>query len=54
MSLIIVEGAALFAAVAAAVFVWGQPLVLDWLDVASLLGQAAILSRVWSRGSAWP
>ena len=44
MSLILVEGAALFAAVAATVFVWGQPLVLDWLDVASLLGQAAMLS----------
>ena len=44
MSLILVEGAALFAAVAATVFVWGHPLLLDWLDVASLLGQAAILS----------
>ncbi len=44
MSLILVEGAALFAAVATTVFVWGQPLLLDWLDVASLMGQAAILS----------
>jgi exopolysaccharide biosynthesis polyprenyl glycosylphosphotransferase len=44
VSLILVEGTALFAAVATTVFVWGQPLLLDWLDVASLLGQAAILS----------
>jgi len=44
VSLILVEGAALFAAVAATVFVWGQPLLLDWLDVVSLMGQAAIFS----------
>jgi sugar transferase (PEP-CTERM system associated) len=44
VSLILVEGAALFAAVAATVFVWGQPLLLDWLDVANLIGQAAIFS----------
>ena len=25
-------------------FVWGSPLLLDWLDVASLLGQAAVFS----------
>jgi sugar transferase (PEP-CTERM system associated) len=43
MSLIVlVEGVALFAAVATTVFVWVQPLLLDWLDVANLLGQAAI------------
>src|SRR4029450_11209133 len=39
-----VEGTALFAAVAATVFFWGQPLLLDWLDVANLLGQAAVFS----------
>ena len=44
MSLIFVEGAALFAAVATTVFVWGQPLLLDWLDVAGLMGQAAVFS----------
>lgn len=44
MSLILLlEGVALFAAVAATVFVWVQPLLLDWLDVAHLMGQAAIL-----------
>ena len=44
MKLILVEGTALFAAVAVTVFVWGQPFLLDWLDVASLMGQAAIFS----------
>ena len=44
MSLILVEGMALFAAVASTVFVWGQPLLLDSLDVANLLGQAAVFS----------
>ena len=44
MSLILVEGVALFAAVAAAVFVWVQPLLLSWLDVANFMGQAAIFS----------
>jgi len=44
VSLIFVEGAALFAAVATTVFVWGQPLLLDWLDVAGLMGQAAVFS----------
>ena len=44
VNIVLVEGTALFAAVAATVFVWGQPLLLDWLDVASLLGQAAIVS----------
>jgi lipopolysaccharide/colanic/teichoic acid biosynthesis glycosyltransferase len=44
VSLILVEGAALFAAVAATVFVWGQPLLLDWLDVVGLVSQAAVFS----------
>jgi len=44
VSLILVEGVALFAAVATTVFFWGQPLLLDWLDVANLLGQAAVFS----------
>jgi len=44
VSLIFVEGAALFVAVATTVFFWGQPLLLDWLDVANLLGQAAVFS----------
>jgi exopolysaccharide biosynthesis polyprenyl glycosylphosphotransferase len=44
VSLIVAEGAALFAAVSAAVFVWGSPLLLDWLDAATFVGQAAALS----------
>jgi exopolysaccharide biosynthesis polyprenyl glycosylphosphotransferase len=44
VSLIFVEGATLFAAAAATVFVWGSPHLLDWLDAASFLGQAAMLS----------
>ena len=44
MSLILVEGTALFAAVSATVFLWGSPLLLDWLDAATFVGQAAALS----------
>jgi len=44
VSLILAEGAVLFAAVSAAVFVWGSPLLLDWLDAATFVGQAAALS----------
>src|SRR5438128_10481066 len=44
MSLVLIEGTALFAAVTATVFMWGQARLLDWLDVASLMGQAAIFS----------
>ena len=44
MSLMLLEGAALFAAVSATVFVWGHALLLDWIDAASFVGQAAVLS----------
>jgi hypothetical protein len=44
VSLILVEGTALFAAVSATVFLWGSPLLLDWLDAATFVGQAAALS----------
>ena len=44
MSLIFLEGATLFAAAASTIFVWGSPHLLDWLDGATFLGQAAILS----------
>jgi exopolysaccharide biosynthesis polyprenyl glycosylphosphotransferase len=44
MSLILVEGAALFAAVSATVILWGRPLLLDWLDAATFVGQATALS----------
>ena len=44
MSLILVEAATLFAAAATTVFLWGSPHLLDWIDAASFLGQAAALS----------
>jgi exopolysaccharide biosynthesis polyprenyl glycosylphosphotransferase len=44
VNLILVEGATLFAAAAATVFVWGSPHLLDWIDAASFLGQAAAVS----------
>src|SRR5262245_21900890 len=44
MSLILVEGAALFAAVSTTVILWGSPLLRDWLDAATFVGQAAALS----------
>jgi sugar transferase (PEP-CTERM system associated) len=44
MSLALLEGAALFAAVCGSIFLWGHPLLLDWLDMAAVLGQAASLS----------
>jgi len=44
MSLILVEAATLFAAAGTTVFLWGSPHLLDWIDAASFLGQAAALS----------
>src|SRR5262249_58472451 len=44
VSLALLEGAALFAAVCGTIFVWGHPLLSDWLDVAVVLGQGAALS----------
>ncbi len=44
MSLIFIEAATLFAAAATTVFLWGSTYLLDWIDAASFLGQAAGLS----------
>ena len=44
MSLILVEAATLFAAAATTVFLWGSPHLLDGIDAARFLGQAAALS----------
>jgi sugar transferase (PEP-CTERM system associated) len=44
VSLILVEGAALFAAVSGTIILWGRPLLLDWLDAATFVGQATALS----------
>jgi exopolysaccharide biosynthesis polyprenyl glycosylphosphotransferase len=40
----LLEGTVLFAAVSATVFFWGRLLLLDWIDAASFVGQAAVLS----------
>ena len=50
VSFALVEGPALFAAVAATIVLWGHPLLLDWLDVATVLAQAAAVSSAAS----WP
>ncbi len=44
MSLAVVEGFVLFLAVCGSIFAWGHLLFLDWLDVATLLWQAAAVS----------
>lgn len=44
MSLAVIEGLVLALAVSASVFAWGHRLFLDWLDVASMLGQAVAVS----------
>jgi sugar transferase (PEP-CTERM system associated) len=40
----IVEGLLLFASVCGTIFIWGHSLLLDWRDVAVVLGQASVLS----------
>ena len=44
MTLAIVEGLLLSLAVAATAFAWGHRLFVDWLDVATMLGQAGAVS----------
>jgi exopolysaccharide biosynthesis polyprenyl glycosylphosphotransferase len=44
LSLAVVEGFVLFLAVCGSIFAWGHLLFLDWLDVATLLWQAAAVS----------
>ena len=44
MTLALLEGAALFAAVSGMIFAWAHPLLLDWIDWAVVLAQAAALS----------
>src|SRR5262245_18729356 len=44
VTLALLEGATLFAAVCGTIFVWGHPLLSDWLDVAVVLGQGAALA----------
>jgi len=44
VSLAIVEGLVLFLAVCGTIFAWGRLLLVDWIDVATMLWQAAAVS----------
>lgn len=43
-TLALLEGSSLFAAVCGMIFLWGRPILADWIDVATLLGQAFAIS----------
>jgi exopolysaccharide biosynthesis polyprenyl glycosylphosphotransferase len=44
LALAVLEGSSLFAAVAGMIFLWTRPLVVDWIDVLTLLGQGFAVS----------
>jgi exopolysaccharide biosynthesis polyprenyl glycosylphosphotransferase len=44
LTLALLEGGSLFVLVCTAIFLWGRPLVDGWLDLATILGQAGLLS----------
>jgi exopolysaccharide biosynthesis polyprenyl glycosylphosphotransferase len=44
VTLALLEGTALLGAVAGTILLWGRPLLVDWLDVAVVLAQAATVS----------
>jgi exopolysaccharide biosynthesis polyprenyl glycosylphosphotransferase len=44
LSLAVIEGLVLFLAVCGSIYAWGHLLFLDWLDVAKMLSQAAVVS----------
>jgi sugar transferase (PEP-CTERM system associated) len=44
MTFALVEGTVFFATVCAAIFLWGHRLIVDWIDVATVVGRAAGLS----------
>jgi exopolysaccharide biosynthesis polyprenyl glycosylphosphotransferase len=44
LTLALLESASLFAAVYGAIVIWGHPVMADWADVASVLGQAGLVS----------
>ena len=44
LTLALLEGGSLFMLVCTAIFLWGRPLVDGWLDLATILGQAGVLS----------
>ena len=44
MTMALFEGALLFAVVCGAIFLWVQPLLVDWIDLVAVLGQALVVS----------
>jgi exopolysaccharide biosynthesis polyprenyl glycosylphosphotransferase len=44
LTLALLEGGSIFAAVCGMIFLWLRPIMLDWVDVAVILGQAASVS----------
>lgn len=44
LTLALFEGTCLFVATSGMTFLWGHPLLVDWTDVALVLGRAAVLS----------
>jgi FlaA1/EpsC-like NDP-sugar epimerase len=44
MSLAVTEGLVLFLAVCGTIYAWGHPLLVDWVDLATLLWQAGAVS----------
>ena len=44
MSLAALEGLVLFLAVCSSIFAWGRLLFVDWIDVATMIWQAAAIS----------
>jgi|SRR5882724_414267 len=43
LTLACIEGSSLFLVVCGTIFLWAQPILLDWIDVATVLGQAFAL-----------
>src|SRR5712691_5162620 len=44
LTLALLEGGSIFAAVCGMIFLWLRPIMLDWVDVAAILGQAVSVS----------
>ena len=44
LTLALLEASLFFAAVCSTIFLWGEPILLDWIDVATVLGQACVVS----------
>src|SRR5436189_4473724 len=44
LTLALIEGGSLFAAVCGTIFLWLRPLLVDWIDAVTILSQAFALS----------